>query len=57
MTYVISGMLNKQIAASLNIGEKTVKVHRARVLAKTGVVSVAELVRMTEQLGIKPASR
>jgi FixJ family two-component response regulator len=57
MTYVISGMLNKQIAASLNIGEKTVKVHRARVLAKTGVASVAELVRMTEQLGIKPAPR
>ena len=57
MTYVISGMLNKQIAASLNIGEKTVKVHRARVLSKTGVLSVAELVRMTEQMGIKPASR
>ena len=54
MTFVISGMLNKQIAAALGISEKTVKVHRARVYEKTGVVSLAELVRLTEQVGIQP---
>jgi len=56
MTFVISGMLNKQIAAALNITEKTVKVHRARVFAKVGIVSVAELVRLAEKVGIRPAS-
>ena len=56
MTFIISGMLNKQIAAALNITEKTVKVHRARVFAKVGVVSVAELVRLSEKVGIRPAS-
>ncbi len=56
MTFIISGMLNKQIAAALNITEKTVKVHRARVFAKVGVVSLAELVRLAEKVGIRPAS-
>ncbi len=55
MTFIISGMLNKQIAAALDITEKTVKVHRARVFAKVGVVSVAELVRLAEKVGISPA--
>ena len=55
LTYVITGMLNKQIAYALNISEKTVKVHRARVMDKMGVDSVAELVRLTEKLHIKPA--
>ena len=45
MAHVIAGHLNKQIAASLGIAEKTVKVHRARVMKKMGVGSVAELVR------------
>ena len=40
---VIAGRLNKQIAAELRIAEKTVKVHRARVMAKMAVRSVAEL--------------
>lgn len=57
MTYVISGMLNKQIAYALDISEKTVKVHRARVYEKLGVDSVAKLVRLTEQVGIKPATK
>jgi FixJ family two-component response regulator len=56
MTFIISGMLNKQVAAALNITEKTVKVHRARVFAKVGVVSLAELVRLAEKVGIRPAS-
>jgi RNA polymerase sigma factor (sigma-70 family) len=44
MTYVVAGRLNKQIAADLGISEKTVKVHRARVMKKMGAGSVAELV-------------
>jgi len=56
LTYVITGMLNKQIAYTLKISEKTVKVHRARVMGKMGVDSVAELVRLTEKVDIKPAS-
>ncbi len=56
MTFIISGILNKQIAAALDITEKTVKVHRARVFAKVGVLSLAELVRLSEKVGIKPAS-
>jgi FixJ family two-component response regulator len=41
--------LNKQIAAELGIAEKTVKVHRARVMAKMAVRSVAELVRVVQR--------
>jgi FixJ family two-component response regulator len=46
MAHVVTGMLNKQIAAKLGISEKTVKVHRGRVMTKMGVRSVAELVRL-----------
>lgn len=52
--WVISGLLNKQIAAELGIAEKTVKIHRARVMEKMGVTSVAELVRLFDQVGISP---
>jgi FixJ family two-component response regulator len=45
---VIAGLLNKQIAGELGIAEKTVKVHRGRVMAKMGVRSVADLVRTVE---------
>jgi len=45
MAHVVAGHLNKQIAADLGIAEKTVKVHRARVMKKMSVGSVAELVR------------
>jgi len=54
MTYVITGMLNKQIAAELDISEETVKIHRGRVMQKLGVESVAELVRLCEKAGIEP---
>jgi FixJ family two-component response regulator len=55
MTYVITGMLNKQIAGELAIAEDTVKIHRGRVMQKLGIVSVAELVRLCEKVGMKPA--
>ena len=48
---VLRGLLNKQIAAELGISEKTVKFHRGRVMEKTQVGSVAELVRQSEKLG------
>jgi FixJ family two-component response regulator len=54
LRHVIAGSLNKQIAAALGVAEKTVKVHRGRVMVKMGVRSVAELVRVTEQIGIVP---
>lgn len=50
MSHVIMGRLNKQIASDLGTVEKTIKVHRSRMMAKLGVRSVAELVRMTERL-------
>jgi len=53
--YVIAGRLNKQIAASLGTVEKTVKVHRGRMMSKLGVKSVADLVRLAEKAGIVPA--
>ena len=48
-------MLNKQIAAELFISEETVKIHRGRMMHKLGIVSVAELVHLCEQVGIAPA--
>jgi FixJ family two-component response regulator len=49
---VVTGMLNKQIAGELGIGEKTVKVHRARVMEKMRAGSVAELVRLADRAGV-----
>jgi two-component system, LuxR family, response regulator FixJ len=49
---VVTGMLNKQIAGVLGIGEKTVKVHRARVMEKMKAGSVAELVRLADRAGV-----
>jgi two-component system, LuxR family, response regulator FixJ len=54
---IITGKLNKQIGYSLNIAEKTVKVHRGRVMEKLEVNSVAELVHLAEKAGIKPSGR
>jgi len=52
--HVIAGRLNKQIAARLGTAEKTIKVHRARVMHKMSVRSVAELTRVAEVVGIRP---
>jgi len=52
LQHVVRGRLNKQIAFDLGIVEKTVKVHRARVMEKLNVRSVAELVRVAKRLGI-----
>ena len=48
MQLVVTGMLNKQIAGELGTAEKTIKVHRGRVMKKLGIASVAELVRLVE---------
>jgi FixJ family two-component response regulator len=53
--HVIAGKLNKVIAADLGTTEQTVKVHRARVMEKLAVDSVADLVRVAQQLGVEPA--
>ena len=53
--HVISGKLNKQIAADLGTAEKTIKVHRGRVMAKLEAASVADLVRLAQRAGIRPA--
>ena len=53
LDYVVLGRLNKQIAATLGTVEKTIKVHRGRVMAKLEVRSVAELVRLTERAGLR----
>jgi len=55
MTYVITGMPNKNIATALGISEETVKIHRVRVKRKLRVRSVADLVRLCEKAGIPPA--
>ena len=53
LEHVIAGQLNKQAAADLGIGEKTIKVHRGRIMKKMKVRSVAELVRLAERAGIR----
>ena len=52
MSLVVRGRLNKQIAAELGTGEKTIKVHRVRVMAKMRARSVAQLVRLGSRAGI-----
>jgi len=54
LRHVIAGRLNKQIAARLGTAEKTIKVHRARVMYKMSVRSVAELTRVADFIGIQP---
>lgn len=50
--HVVTGELNKQIAADLGTGEQNIKVHRARVMQKMEVDSLATLVRMAERMGM-----
>jgi len=56
LEHVISGRLNKQTAADLGTAEKTIKVHRARVMRKMNVQSLAELVRLVETVGVAPST-
>jgi FixJ family two-component response regulator len=52
LTHVVAGRLNKQIAGDLGTVEKTIKVHRSRMMEKLGVRTVADLVRMAEKLNL-----
>ena len=52
LTHVVAGRLNKQTAGDLGIAEKTIKVHRARVMQKMGVRTLVDLVRLAEKAGI-----
>jgi len=54
LRHVIAGRLNKQIASSLDISEKTVKTHRGRVMEKMKAQSVAELIRFADKAGVRP---
>lgn len=57
MQLVVTGKLNKQVAGELGTAEKTVKVHRGRMMQKLRVTSVAELVRLVEKAGVAPAAQ
>ena len=57
MQQVITGLLNKQVAAELNITEFTVKIHRAQVMRKMRADSLPSLVRMADSLGIRAGKR
>jgi FixJ family two-component response regulator len=57
MALVVAGLLNKQIASELGASEKTIKIHRGRVMEKMKVHSVADLVRAAEKVGVPPGSR
>jgi FixJ family two-component response regulator len=52
LTHVVGGKLNKQIAFDLGTVEKTIKVHRGRMMKKLGVRTVADLMRLVDQAGI-----
>jgi FixJ family two-component response regulator len=56
LRFVIMGLLNKQIAAELETAEKTIKVHRGRVMQKLGATSVPDLVRISQHAGVAPAA-
>lgn len=56
MQRVIAGRLNKQIAEDLGAAEKTIKIHRGRVMEKMAVTSVAELVRVAQAAGVAPVA-
>ena len=53
MQHVVSGLLNKQVAAELKISEVTVKIHRGQAMRKMSAGSLADLVRMADRLGVR----
>jgi FixJ family two-component response regulator len=55
LPHIITGMLNKQIAAKLGIAEPTLKIHRGRIMEKLSAESVADLVRLAGKIGMKPS--
>lgn len=57
MAHVVTGRMNKQIAADLDLSEITVKVHRGNVMHKMAAKSLADLVRMADRLGLSVASK
>ncbi|WP_334183423.1 response regulator transcription factor [Novosphingobium sp.] len=56
MALVVTGLMNKQVAARLDLSEITVKIHRGNVMRKMAAQSLADLVRMAEQLGVRDES-
>ena len=56
LAHVLSGQLNKQIAGDLGTSERTIKAHRANIMAKLEVQSVAELARLAQEAGISVSS-
>lgn len=56
MALVVTGLMNKQVAARLDLSEITVKIHRGNVMRKMEAQSLADLVRMAEQLGVRDES-
>jgi len=54
LTLVVTGLLNKQIAADLHTSEATVKAHRGQLMRKMHAESLAQLVRIAERLGVAP---
>jgi RNA polymerase sigma factor (sigma-70 family) len=54
LALVVTGLMNKQIAETLGMSEKTVKVHRGRVMQKMQAISLADLVHIADKVGIKP---
>jgi FixJ family two-component response regulator len=56
LALVAAGLLNKVIADRLGIAEATIKVHRGRVMERMGAASLADLVRISERLGVAPGA-
>lgn len=56
MALVVTGLMNKQVAARMDLSEITVKIHRGNVMRKMEAQSLADLVRMAEQLGVRDES-
>jgi FixJ family two-component response regulator len=57
MQLITTGMLNKQVGGELGVAEKTVKVHRGRLMQKLGITSVAELMHVVQRAEVPPASQ